>query len=94
MENGAFAPIYFPLRDNFKYIVFQRHQKALPWSKGLTLFLSLQTVQNLIFSSGSSLSKNLLRFPVYEGLIYCNLFKSVVSLNFRDSPFYAFYLQP
>ena len=41
MENGAFAPkeqmLHFPYI--FKYMIFQRSQKALLWSKGLKLVI-------------------------------------------------------
>ena len=39
MENGAFAPKEHTLifHNIFKYVVFQRHQKALLWSKGLSM---------------------------------------------------------
>ena len=41
MENGAFAQkskcsIF---HDIFKYMIFQMHQKALLWSKGLRLWM-------------------------------------------------------
>ena len=37
MENGTFAPMEQMLFHNiFKYVVFQRRQKALLWSKGLS----------------------------------------------------------
>ena len=37
IENGAFAPMeqMLDFHDIFKYIVFQRCQKALLWNKGL-----------------------------------------------------------
>ena len=36
MKNGAFAPKekYSICHDIFKYMIFQRHQNALSWSKG------------------------------------------------------------
>ena len=43
MENGAFAPkeqmLHFPFY--FQYMIFQRHQKALIWSKGLKTWTRL-----------------------------------------------------
>ena len=38
MENGAFAPIFHNI---FKYMIFERLQKALLWSKGLKWHLKL-----------------------------------------------------
>ena len=45
MENGAFAPkskcsIFHNI---FKYVIFQRRQKALLWSKGLRHLLNTDT---------------------------------------------------
>ena len=39
MENGAFAPMELMLlfHNIFKFLIFQTHQKALVWSKGLNL---------------------------------------------------------
>ena len=41
MENGGFAPWSkcSILHNIFKYMIFHRRQKALLWSKGLTLFI-------------------------------------------------------
>ena len=38
MENGGFAPMEqcSIFHNIFKYMIFQRRQKALLWSKGLT----------------------------------------------------------
>ena len=52
MENGAFAARSKRsiLHNIFKYIVFQRCQKVLSWSKGLTLMKGL----NPLYSEGFS----------------------------------------
>ena len=44
MENGAFAPKEQSsiFHHSFKYMIFQRHQKALLWSKGLRYILFRQ----------------------------------------------------
>ena len=53
MENGAFAP--FSIFHNiFKYIVFQRGQKLLSWSKGLGCPLSKFKDNNLMQNSVKS----------------------------------------
>ena len=46
MEKGAFAPMEQILHNTFKYMIFQRHQKELLWSKGLRVFLLSFTHQS------------------------------------------------
>ena len=45
MENGAFDPNeqMLPIHDIFKYMIFQRHQKVLLWSKGLNMKVFIYT---------------------------------------------------
>ena len=58
MENGAFAPLEQMLNFHniFKYVVFQRRQKALSWSKGLNMMLH-------VFVKVAIMSKSLSTFP-------------------------------
>ena len=52
MENGTLAPkeqmLHFPIF--FKYMIFQRCQKVLLWSKGLNMYMQLSSeTRNLNF---------------------------------------------
>ena len=48
MENGALAPMSkcSTFYNIFKYMIFQRHQKALLWSKGLNISLINKEISN------------------------------------------------
>ena len=59
MENGAFALLeqMLLLHNIYEYMIFQRHQKALLWSKGLGISVSglaLVSVWRSVFLSLSS----------------------------------------
>ena len=57
IENGAFAPMEqmldFPWYFH-KHIVFQRHQKALPWGKGLIWSSLIPNVPSWVSSTKSA----------------------------------------